>query len=102
MQLEHESKAKLKKDLLAIMGKYLNLKRYKIFFFGSRTSGRSRESSDIDVGIEGPKHIPLLKLSEIKEEIEKLPYLYTIEIVDFKDVSEDFYKVAKKHIEYLN
>jgi len=100
VKLKHYSVEKLKKEIRQIVGKYLDLKEYKIFFFGSRVKGND-DRSDIDIGIEGPKPIPLEVLSEIKEEIQNLPILYHIDIVDFKSVDKDFYKVAKQNIEYL-
>ena len=93
---------KLKKDILNIIGKYLDLKKYKVFFFGSRVTGKADERADIDIGIEGPRPIPLEIILAIKEEIDNLPTLYKIDIVDFKNVSRDFYKVAKQKIEVIN
>jgi len=100
VKLKHYSVKKLKKEIRQIVGKHLDLRKYKIFFFGSRVKGGD-ERTDIDIGIEGPKPIPLEILSEIKEEIQKLPILYHIDLVDFKSVDKDFYKVAKQNIEYL-
>ena len=34
-------------------------------------------------------------------EIEELPILYTIDLVDFKNVSPDFYQQAKQQIEII-
>jgi septum formation topological specificity factor MinE len=39
MKLEHYSADKLREDILRILGKYLDLSKYKVFFFGSRISG---------------------------------------------------------------
>ena len=100
IKLKHYPIKKLKKEIRQIVGKYLDLKEYKIFFFGSRVKG-SDDRADIDIGIEGPKPIPLEILSKIKEEIQNLPILYHIDIVDFKSVDKDFYKVAKQNVEYL-
>jgi len=36
------------------------------------------------------------------EEVENIRTLYTIEIVDFKKVSDNFYNVAKQNIEMIN
>jgi len=36
MKLKFYSEKKLKKELLKIIGKYLDLKKYKIFFFDSK------------------------------------------------------------------
>lgn len=101
MRLEYYSSEKLKREITVIIGKYLDISRYKIFFFGSRVFGRGNERSDIDIGIEGPEEIPYEIISEIKEDIDDLSVLYKIEIVDFKKVSSDFRKVASAHQEYL-
>ncbi len=70
--------------------------------FGSRVKGDSWETSDIDVGIEGPKALPSRVRFALEEEIEHLPTLYTIDLVDFKEVSPKFKKEALKWTEYLN
>ena len=50
VRLEHYSQEKLQKEILEIIGKYLDLKKYKVFFFGSRASEKGDEwSDDIDV-----------------------------------------------------
>lgn len=102
MRLEHYSAEKLKKEILDIVGKYLDLNKYKLFFFGSRVSGKGDERSDVDVGIEGPERIPSAAFLDIQEEVENLPTLYKVEIVDFSRVDERFKKVAKEHIEVIN
>ena len=101
MKLEHESLDALRKKLRNIIGKYLDLEKYKLFFFGSRVSGGGSERSDIDIGIDGPEPVPLKVFSDIKEEIEDIPILYKIEIVDFKQVSPDFRQVALEHTEVI-
>lgn len=101
MNLEFYPVEKLKKEILKIVEKYLDLKKYKIFFFGSRVEGRGDEHSDIDVGIEGTEEIPVGIKAEIEEEIENLPILYKIDIVDFKNVSDKFRDVVGQKIELL-
>jgi len=101
MKLEHYPEKKLKKEILEIVGKKLDLKKYKVFFFGSRVSGDNFPRSDIDIGIEGKKEVPTVVRMEIEEEIEKLPTLYKFDVVDFKTVSEKFRKEALKNIEYV-
>jgi len=101
MRLEYYPADKLKKEILEILGKYLDLSKYKVFFFGSRVRGNSDERADIDIGIEGPE-IPAYTKLEIEEELENLPILYKIDFVDFNNVDEDFKKIAKKYVEYIN
>ena len=102
MKLEFYPQEKLKKEIRGIVGKYLNLGEYKVFFFGSRVLGKGSERSDIDVGIEGPKEIPSPIFLEIQEEIENLPILYKIDVVDFKRVSLEFKKIALQSTEVVN
>ena len=102
MRIEHESAEKFKKEILRIVGKGLDLRKYKVFFFGSRVMGKGNERSDIDIGIEGPAPVPLGVMSDIEDEIEELPLLYKIDVVDFQKTSEKFKKVAQEHIEILN
>ena len=104
MRLERFSEEKLKKEILEIVGDSLDLREYKLFFFGSRAGGGEKgdEYSDIDIGVEGETIVPAEAMRKIKEKIENLPILYKIEIIDFKDVSEDFYEVAKQNTEEIN
>ena len=101
MRIEFYPSEKLKKEILAIIGEYLDLKKYKVFFFGSRVEGKGNERSDIDIGIEGPEGILLGIMAQIQENIDNLPILYKIEVVDFKNVSPDFREVALQYIESI-
>ncbi len=49
----------------------------KVILFGSRAKGTARERSDIDIAVSGVKNYNLLL-----EEIELLPTLYTVDVVD--------------------
>jgi len=99
MKLKHYPVEKLKKEILEILSKHLNLKNYNVFFFGSRALGTGTERSDVDVGIEGLEAIPDAAWLEIKEEFNNLHTLYTVEIVDFKRVAPIFREVALRKIE---
>lgn len=99
MRLEHYPVEKLKKQILEILGRHLDLAQYRVFFFGSRVDGTAGERSDIDLGIEGPEPIPFETIVAIKEEIRRLPLLYHIDVVDFCRVASDFRAVASRHTE---
>jgi len=101
MRLEFYSSNKLKKEILEIIGEYLDLNSYRVFFFGSRVKGDNFPRADIDIGIEGPREIPAEIKLEIEERINNLPTLYKFDIVDFKEVSKKFKEEALKHIEYV-
>lgn len=102
MRLEHGSEEKLKKDVLRIIGKYLDLSNHKVFVFGSRVTGKGDDRSDIDIGIEGEKEVPLVTMGKIKDETDDLPTLYKIDVVDFYSLSDKFKEVAKEKIEIIN
>lgn len=102
MRLEYYNSEKLKAELKAIIGRHIDLSRHRVFFFGSRVAGVGDDRSDIDVGIEGADTISLTAMREIKEDIELLPLLYKIDIVDMFQTSDSFREVAKQHIEYIS
>ena len=101
MKIEFYPEEKLKKEILEIVGKYLDLKKYKVFFFGSRVRGDNFPRADIDIGILGPEPVPAKIKFQIEEELEKIPTLYKFDLVDFREVSEDFKKEVLKNIEYV-
>ncbi|MEK7541952.1 MAG: nucleotidyltransferase domain-containing protein [Patescibacteria group bacterium] len=102
MRLEHYPEEKLKREILAILGRHLDLARYRVFFFGSRViPGKGTERSDIDIGIEGPP-IPTSVWFDILKELEEVPTLYTIQLVDFNTVAARFKEVALQHIETIS
>ena len=102
MKIEYISSSQLKNDLLKGIGRYIDLNKYKIFFFGSRVKGDNLSKSDIDLGIIGPRKIPAETKLLIQEKIEHIPTLYKIDFVDFNNVSKKFKKEASKYIEYIN
>jgi len=101
MKIEHYPEEKLKKEIIAILSKYPDLNRYKVFFFGSRVRGNNFPSADIDIGIEGPREIPAEIKMAIQEQIDNLPTLYKFDLIDFKIASDKFKKEAFKHKEYV-
>jgi uncharacterized protein len=98
MNLKHESIEALQRNIKDIVYKYLDNNQYNIFFFGSRVQEKGDERSDIDIGIKGSKPIPVNVFETIKDKIEEIPTLYTIDIVDFQKVSPEFKSVALKKI----
>ena len=81
-----------------IVRRHLPDPAYKIFLFGSRARGTAHERSDIDIGIEGPVAVPYDILASIMAEIEELPTLYSVDVVDFKRAPEQFRAAALEHV----
>ena len=102
MQLEHENQKKLEKMILNVVGKHIDLGEYDVFFFGSRISGKGDAYSDIDLGIEGAQPVPPGILAKIREEIDELPVLYRMDVIDFKATGKAFQLVAKSHIQMIH
>ena len=90
MKTKFYPEEKFHRDILDIVGKYLDLKQYRVFFFGSRVNGKGNERSDIDIGIEGSKPVPIEVIAKIREDFEELPTLYSIDVIDFHSAGKDF------------
>lgn len=74
-----------------------SLPEVKIFLFGSRATDQHTVRSDIDIGLESTVKIPLATLAQIREELEQLPILPKIDLVDFKRVSPEFARRTRRH-----
>lgn len=98
MKLEHYSEKILRDRINGIVQKYLG-GNAEVFFFGSRVTGTASQRSDIDVGIDAGMPIDAEVFFKIQEEIEDIPTLYTIDVVDFSQVSPKFRDIALKSIE---
>lgn len=92
---------KAQKEIKNIISRHLDLKKYKIFIFGSRTTGKARKFSDYDVGVMGKIAIPLATMAKIKDSFEESDLPYIVDVVDFATVLKDFKKEALKTAEYL-
>ncbi len=70
---------------------------YKILIFGSWAKGNSLETSDIDIGILGKKEVSWHLMAKILQEIENIPTLRSIDVVDLNSVEKGF---KNKVLEY--
>lgn len=85
------------KELENISQKYqLPQKGVKIFLFGSRSQGKAKNTSDIDIGLLSKNSISIQIKDAITEDLEKLRILSNIDLVDFSFVNEEFKKEALK------
>lgn len=99
MKIDFISEVHMTTMLQKILRSYPQLQGCRIFYFGSRISGANTPSSDIDIGIEGPTSVPRYIMARIRDDIDNLPTLYTIDVVDFTRTSEQFKKIAYMHTE---
>ena len=84
-----------------VLSKYLDLKKYKVFLFGSRATGSATKRSDFDIGIIGEESIPAKTFIEIQEELDNLPIFQEIELVDFSKVPDRFKSIALRNVKEL-
>ena len=85
-----------------IKGKILNLckdKKCRIFLFGSRAQGKITRSSDFDIGITGlSKNDFDAIVLKFDDYIEDSIVPYSIDIINFDTVEDDFKNIALKNI----
>lgn len=67
-----------------------------IFLFGSQAKGEAGKYSDYDIGYDTNEKISSSGLSLLKENLEELPIPGRVDLVNFKDVPEQFAKIAIK------
>lgn len=92
MNRENKHILKLKEIIIGL----LKNEDVKIVLFGSRARKDDYICSDVDIGIIPYGKIEEKKITLLKEKIEDINIPYKVEIVDFRDVSEDFKNLALK------
>lgn len=83
------------KEVVKIIRNHLS-DDYKILLFGSWAQGDALETSDIDVGILGKTEVPWDSMAQILREVDAIPTLRKIDIVDFNLVEINFRENALK------
>jgi len=71
---------------------------YRVVLFGSWAMGNAGERSDIDIGIEGPAPVDSAMMCKIREAVETLPTMYTVDVVDLRRVDPGFRALAMGRI----
>jgi predicted nucleotidyltransferase len=84
----------LRHNVLAILSRHLGSRRYRVYLFGSRARGTANERSDYDFGIQAESPLELATLGKLRGELDELPVLQRIEVVDLAAASPDFVQRA--------
>lgn len=87
--------------LKEILDKNLSGVSYNAFIFGSQANKSYLSRSDIDLGIITDEKLTSQQLSKINTDIEELPMLYKIDLVNFNEVDPQFKSIALQNIERL-
>lgn len=77
------------KEVLLIIRRYLS-DDYKVYLFGSWATGTALPTSDVDIGILGNKEIPWEVMTRIRGEVDAIPTLRSIDIVDLNTKEKSF------------
>ncbi len=73
----------------------------KLILFGSRATGKNKERSDFDPGILSGESVNFVSLYKLKDALDELPTLYSIDLVDLNNVSASFRNEALKNYTVL-
>ncbi len=93
--------ARLLRDLRALAQKYRS-QGVDLFVFGSFARGDQRPTSDLDLGVEWHgKHSPGTFL-RLYWEVQELPTIRKIDLVDFEQTGLDFRRAAMAERIYLS
>jgi predicted nucleotidyltransferase len=68
----------------------------RIFLFGSRAKGDARETSDFDIAVDAGSKISLGVIARIKDEIDELRTLKSIDIIDLNRVNPKFKTIIRE------
>ena len=102
---EREAKKQRSLRLKKIMNRYLEKikkiieedlqdENVAIALYGSFAAGTNHHASDIDIAIIPKGKLKRAKLSSIREKLDELTIPYSVDLVDFSIVSDDFKKIA--------
>ncbi|MEK7123641.1 MAG: nucleotidyltransferase domain-containing protein [Patescibacteria group bacterium] len=89
------------KEIIKIIRKYLS-DDYRIFLFGSWARGDASETSDIDIGILGKEKVVWSIMVKILEDVDNIPTLRKIDVIDFKTKDESFRKSSLSYAKVLS
>lgn len=84
-----------------VLRRHLPDPAYRILLFGSWATLDSIPTSDVDIGILGSKPVDEVVMAQIKEEVDRLPTLRKIEVVDLQTVEDRFRANVEKHGERI-
>jgi len=85
------------KQMAAIVAKHLHKIKYRLFLFGSRARREHTVRSNYDLAISSQKPVPLSTLALIRGDLETLPLLQKIDLVDMKYASSSLKSQILKH-----
>ena len=92
----------LRTQIVASVAQHLGGRPYRLYLFGSRAQGAATPRSDYDIGILADEPLPLAMMERIRADLDDLPVLQHIELVDLVTASSDFVRQALVKSELLD
>jgi len=68
----------------------------EVLLFGSRAKGTAHKGSDIDLAIVGGRKLSYRERRKMKEKIEDISGLYSVDIVFIEEVDKDFKELIRE------
>ena len=68
----------------------------KVWVFGSRASWATKDSSDLDLALDGETEIPRRSLSALEAAFEDSDLPYAVDVVDVKRINERFRRIVQQ------
>ena len=82
--------------IVSCVQKHINSPHYRILCFGSRARQKASSRSDFDIAVEADGEIPLAVLAKIEADLDDLPILQKVDLVDLAAADPSFRAEALK------
>ncbi|MCG2724643.1 MAG: nucleotidyltransferase domain-containing protein [Elusimicrobia bacterium] len=102
MENKSNSEDRVSKIIVSIKDYLKNsLAPEEIILFGSRAKGNFKRGSDIDIAVKGGRELTHREERKLKEKIDEISGLYSVDIVFWEKLDKDFKKKLKNSGEIL-
>lgn len=81
-----------------ILEKYFDDLDCDLFCFGSQATQKQTKKSDYDIGYFTDEHLSPTQRENLREDLENLDIPVKVDLINFKEVSEDFKAMALKKV----
>ena len=92
------TEAEIIKKVWKLFKKIVRDCQYDLYLFGSRSTRNHTKYSDFDFCVVGEKPVSSKKINKLKEAIENMDTLYSIDVVDFQKASLEFREIVEKEM----
>jgi predicted nucleotidyltransferase len=80
----------LREQVVRIIVRHLAPQHFRLYLFGSRARGTATARSDYDFALEAGQSLDLATLARLRADLDDLPILQRVELVDLNEASDDF------------